>query len=224
MRKIVLLYTIISISLSAFGFTNINNPSEVNPNSRMIYNQIGNNSLTFEAFDFALNGYWELKDSLKLRENIISVVDFSQPSTKKRFYLIDIDRKKVLYQDYVAHGKNTGVLEAKKFSNRIHSNQSSLGFFKTGETYYGKNGFSLKLDGLEEGINHHARRRGIVIHAAYYAEESFVKKYGRLGRSFGCPALPAENYNEIVELIRDGTLLFIYSSQQNYHQSSTILN
>jgi hypothetical protein len=196
----------------------------VNSNSRLIYNQIGNKSLSFEAFDLALKGYCEMKDSLKLRENIISVVDFSQPSTKKRFYLIDIDTKKVLYQDYVAHGKNTGVLEAKKFSNRVNSNQSSLGFFKTGETYYGKNGFSLKLDGLEKGINDLARRRGIVIHAAYYAEESFINKYGRLGRSFGCPALPSENYNDIIELIKDGTLLFIYSPEESYFQTSAIID
>jgi len=110
----------------------------MNSNSSLIYNQIGNYSLSFEAFDLALRGYGELKDSLHLRENIITVVDFSQPSTKKRLYLININTKEVLYQDYVAHSKNTGVLEAKKFSNSVNSNQSSLGFFKTAETYYGK--------------------------------------------------------------------------------------
>jgi hypothetical protein len=196
----------------------------MNSNSRLIYNLIGDNSLSFKAFDLALRGYSELKDSLHLRENIISVVDFSQPSTKKRFYLINLDSKKVLYQDYVAHGKNTGVLEAKKFSNTANSNQSSLGFFKTGETYYGKNGLSLRLDGLEKGINHLARKRAIVIHAADYAEESFIKIYGRLGRSYGCPSLPPKNYSKIIELIKDGTLLFIYSPQETYLRSSEILN
>lgn len=199
-------------------------PSEMNSNSRLIYNQIGNKSLSFEAFDLALKGYSELKDSLDLRENIISVVDFSQPSTKKRFYLINIDSKEVLFQDYVAHGKNTGVLEAKNFSNTKNSNQSSLGFFKTGETYNGKNGLSLRLDGLEEGINDLARKRAIVIHAADYAEETFIIKYGRLGRSYGCPSLPFENFNEIIELIKDGTLLFIYSPQETYLHCSKILN
>ena len=196
----------------------------MNSNSSLIYNQIGNYSLSFEAFDLALSGYSELKDSLHLRENIISVVDFSQPSTKKRFYLINIDTKKVLFQDYVAHGKNTGILEAEKFSNIANSNQSSLGFFKTAETYHGKNGLSLRLDGLEKGINNLARKRAIVIHAADYAEETFIKKYGRLGRSYGCPSLPPENYNKIIELIKEGTLLFIYSPQETYLHSSEILN
>jgi len=224
MRKIVLLYIFIYLSLPLFAGNITDHPAEVNSNSRLIYDQIGNNSLSYEAFDLALKGYWELKDSLQFRESIITVVDFSQPSTKKRFYLINIDTKKVLYQDYIAHGKNTGVLEAKKFSNTINSNQSSLGFFKTAETYYGKNGFSLRLDGLEKGINDLARKRGIVIHAAYYAEESFIQKYGRLGRSFGCPTLPSQNYNEIIDLIKDGTLLFIYSPEECYLQDSTILD
>ena len=224
MRTIALLYIFLSISLPISAGNNNNSPSEMNSNSRFIYNQIGNYSLSFEAFDLAIKGYSDLKDSLHLRENIISVVDFSQPSTKKRFYLIDIDSKKVLFQDYVAHGKNTGVLEAKKFSNTANSNQSSLGFFKTAETYHGKNGLSLRLDGLEEGINHLARKRAIVIHAADYAEETFIKKYGRLGRSYGCPSLPPDNYNEIIELIKDGTLLFIYSPQETYLQGSEILN
>ena len=224
MRTIALLYIFVSLSLTISAGDNNVSPSEMNSNSRFIYNQIGNYSLSFEAFDLALTGYSELKDSLHLRENIITVVDFSQPSTKKRFYLININTKEVLYQDYVAHGKNTGVLEAKKFSNIANSNQSSLGFFKTAETYHGKNGLSLRLDGLEKGINNLARKRAIVIHAADYAEETFIKKYGRLGRSYGCPSLPPENYNEIIELIKNGTLLFIYSPQETYLHSSEILN
>jgi len=224
MRAIALLYIFVSLSLPVFAGNMINHPSAVYSNSKLIYNQIGNNSLSFKAFDLAFRGYTELKNSLHLRENIITFVDFSQPSTKKRFYLINIDSKEVLYQDYVAHGKNTGVLDANKFSNTINSNQSSLGFFKTAETYYGKNGFSLKLDGLEKGINDQARTRGIVIHTAYYAEELFIKKYGRLGRSFGCPTLPSENYNKIIELIKDGTLLFIYFPEERYLQRSKVLN
>jgi hypothetical protein len=130
----------------------------------------------------------------------------------------------VIYQDYIAHGKNTGNLMAEKFSNTPHSNQSSLGFYKTAETYHGKHGLSLKLDGLEIGINDMARQRAIVIHAAKYAEESFIKKYGRLGRSFGCPALPAQNYDEIIELIKGGTLLFIYFPESRYLENSSVLN
>lgn len=180
--------------------------------------------MSLKAFDLAYKGWVSLKDSLNPGKHIITVVDFSQPSTKKRFYLIDMDVKEVIYQNYVAHGKNTGSLLAEKFSNIPESLQSSLGFFKTAETYNGKHGLSLKLDGLEKGINNLARKRAIVIHAADYAEESFIKKYGRLGRSFGCPALPSENYDEVIELIKGGTLLFIYSPASEYLKISPVLN
>lgn len=189
-----------------------------------VYEEIGNESMSFDAFKFAFMGWNRLKDSISLDEKIISVVDFSQPSANKRFYLIDINKKEVIYQDYVAHGKNTGILMAEKFSNTPHSYQSSLGFYKTAETYHGKHGLSLRLDGLEPGINDKARQRAIVIHSAWYSEESFIKKYGRLGRSFGCPALPTRNYQEIIELIKGGTMLFIYSPESGYLEDSNILN
>lgn len=193
-------------------------------NTKNIYEAICNKTICFEALDFAIQGFEKLQDSIKLKTNIISVLDFSQPSTNKRFYLIDINTKKVLYQDYVAHGKNTGSLMAKNFSNEVNSYKSSLGFYKTAETYFGKHGLSLRLDGLEKGINDKARQRAIVMHAADYAEESFINNHGRLGRSFGCPALPTKNYNKIINLIKNGSLLFIYAPKQNYLQNSTIIN
>lgn len=197
---------------------------EGSTDARFIYDQIDNQSMSFEAFDLAFRGWNELKDSIDLIDNVISVLDFSQPSNRKRFYLINLDTREVIYQDYVAHGRNTGNLMAENFSNIPHSNQSSLGFYKTAETYHGKHGLSLKLDGLEKGINDKARQRAIVIHAAKYAEASFIKKYGRLGRSFGCPALPAQNYDEIIELIKGGTLLFIYFPEPGYLDNSSVLN
>jgi hypothetical protein len=190
----------------------------------LIYNQLNHASLSYEAFDLAYRGWIALKDSLQLNENIISVVDYSQPSTEKRFYLVDLVAQKVIYHNYVAHGKNTGDLIARKFSNKPKSLQSSLGFFRTGETYYGKHGLSLKLDGLEEDFNHLARERNIVIHAAHYAEESFINKYGRLGRSFGCPVLPSTLYKEVIEQIKEGVLLFIYYPEPEYIKNSTVLN
>ncbi len=215
MRVSVFLFVLIVFANPAFAGTS---------DAKSIYDQIDNQSMSFEAFDLAFRGWNELKDSIDLIDNVISVVDFSQPSNNKRFYLIDLDTRQVIYQDYVAHGRNTGNLMAEKFSNTPHSNQSSLGFYKTAETYNGKHGLSLKLDGLEKGINDKARQRAIVIHAAKYAEESFIRKYGRLGRSFGCPALPARNYEEIIELIKGGTLLFIYFPQSGYLENSSVLN
>lgn len=192
--------------------------------STIIYKNIGATHMSFEAFDLALKGWEKLKDSIQLKDQIITVVDFSQPSTRKRFYLINLATQKIIYENYVAHGKNSGALNAEKFSNTPSSYQSSLGFYKTAETYFGKHGLSLKLDGLEKGINHLARHRNIVIHSADYAEESFIKKHGRLGRSYGCPALPKEKYNELIEKIKEGTLLFVYYPKSEYLNNSALLN
>jgi len=193
-------------------------------NSTIIYQNIGDTNMSFEAFNLAFKGWEKLRDSIQLKEQIITVVDFSQPSTKKRFYLINLVSEKIIYENYVAHGQNSGTLNAEKFSNIPSSHQSSLGFYKTAETYFGKHGLSLKLDGLEKGINHLARDRNIVIHSADYAEESFIKKYGRLGRSYGCPALPTEKYNELIEKIKEGTLIFIYYPKSDYLNNSPVLN
>jgi len=224
MRVIVLIFVFLVFTMPGFAGSFPDLPGETSVDARYIYDQIDNQSISFEAFDLAFRGWNEVKDSIGLIHNVISVIDFSQPSTNKRFYLIDLVTRQVVYQDYVAHGKNTGNLMAKKFSNTPHSNQSSLGFYKTGETYHGKHGLSLRLDGLEKGINDKARQRAIVIHSAKYAEESFIRKYGRLGRSFGCPALPAQNYDEIIDLIKGGTLLFIYFPESGYLDKSSILN
>lgn len=224
MRVIVLIFVFLVFTMPGFAGSFHDLPGETSVDSRYIYDQIDNQSISFEAFDLAFRGWNEVKDSIGLIHNVISVIDFSQPSTNKRFYLIDLGTRQVVYQDYVAHGKNTGNLMARKFSNTPHSNQSSLGFYKTGETYHGKHGLSLRLDGLEKGINDKARQRAIVIHSAKYAEASFIRKYGRLGRSFGCPALPAQNYDEIIDLIKGGTLLFIYFPESGYLDKSSILN
>jgi len=224
MRIVLALYTLLLSALTAVYAAPPRGPNAYDVEAREAYEQIANESLSFDAFKFAFRGWIRLKDSISLDEQILSVVDFSQPSTCKRYYLIDMNARKVICQDYIAHGKNTGALNAENFSNIPHSNQSSLGFYRTAETYHGKHGLSLRLDGLEKGINDKARQRAIVIHSAWYAEESFVKKYGRLGRSFGCPALPAGNYKEIIQWIKDGTLLFIYSPESAYMENSGILN
>jgi len=224
MIKIVILFFAMVLVKPAIATSLSNRLDENSEISRDIYTQIAEESLSFEAFHLAYQGWIDLKDSLDLKQNIITVVDFSQPSTKKRFYLIDMESKSIIFQDYVAHGKNTGNLWAKNFSNIPNSNQSSLGFYKTAETYYGKHGLSLRLEGLETGINNLARKRAIVIHSADYAEEKFIERYGRLGRSFGCPALPARNYQKIVDKIKEGSLLFIYSPQEEYLKNSTVLN
>lgn len=169
---------------------------------------------SYPALEIALKGYRKLEKELK--KPVLSVIDFSLPSTEKRLWIIDVAEQEILLHTVVSHGKNSGMLMAETFSNKPESNQSSLGFYKTAETYQGKHGYSLRLDGLEKGINDQARNRAIVIHGADYAREEVAKMAGRLGRSLGCPAVPTELSDDVIDLIKDGSLLFIYAQDQTY--------
>jgi hypothetical protein len=176
-----------------------------------------------KVFTLALNGYEKLKKT-GLKKNLLSIIDFSLPSTEKRLWVIDVENKKILFHELVAHGRNTGDNIAAKFSNIPNSNMSSLGFYLTGETYTGKHGLSLYLDGMDTEFNNNARSRAIVIHGADYVSEDFISKYGRLGRSFGCPALSTGSYKAIIDIISDGSCLFIYYPDEEYLKKSTVLN
>jgi hypothetical protein len=178
--------------------------------------------LSFDIFSTAILGYRQIDNFRK--KNILTIIDYSKPSTEIRFFVIDLENKQLIYKCLVAHGKNTGANVAKSFSNQSQSLKSSLGFFITAETYYGKNGYSLILDGLEKSINDNARSREIVIHGADYVSQKFINEYGRLGRSWGCPALPLEITNEIIDKISEGSCLFIYGVDNYYKENSKIIN
>lgn len=184
-------------------------------------NQLG---LSQQAFEYAMKGFNNLvqKGSIN-NQTIISIADFSLPSSRKRFYVIDLVHKKVLYTTYVAHGINSGREYARSFSNIAESNQSSLGFYVTKSTYNGGNGYSLKLQGLESGFNSNAEERAIVIHGAAYVTENLVRQQGYIGRSQGCPALPEKMSKPIIDKIKNGTCLFIYSPDKNYLKRSVVL-
>ncbi|TDQ18325.1 L,D-transpeptidase-like protein [Algoriphagus boseongensis] len=173
-----------------------------------------------QALKAALDGYEKLDEELK--NPLLTVIDFSLPSTEKRLWVIDPEKGEILLNSVVAHGRNSGELMAVKFSNRPESYQSSLGFYKTAETYQGKHGYSLRLDGLEKGFNDQARARAIVIHGAEYASEAFAKMTGRLGRSLGCPALPTDISDDVIDLIKDGSLLFIFGNYEEYLANSEL--
>lgn len=176
------------------------------------------------SFTYALTGYNKLEAEKKIENNLLTIVDFSLPSTEKRMWILDMDKNKVIYHTYVSHGKNTGGNMATNFSNTPNSLQSSLGFYVTAETYYGKNGLSLFIDGMEKEFNSKARERYVVIHGADYAKEESIKRLGRLGRSYGCPAVPTEVSKEIINTIKGGSALFIYHNSDNYIANSTYLN
>ena len=182
------------------------------------YNKLHfDDTLRFEIFRKAMIGYHYIDFDNK---NILTIIDFSQPSTNKRCYVIDLAEKKVLFNTLIAHGRNSGENYATEFSNIRGSKQSSLGFYKTSDTYMGSNGYSLLLDGLEKNINHLAREREIVIHGADYVSQEFIDENGRLGRSWGCPAFPREVNTEVIDLIKEGSCIYIYADDQDYLSST----
>jgi len=182
--------------------------------------------LTKDVFNLAIKGLSKLEVNGKLQNaTIVTIADYSQSSNKKRLYVIDLKNKKLLFNTFVAHGRNTGEEYAKSFSNVEGSFKSSLGFYVTEKPITGPHtGYSLLLCGVEKGFNDNALKREIIIHAADYATENFIKKYGRLGRSYGCPALPPELNKAIIETIKGGTCLFIYNPDNNYLCTSALLN
>lgn len=186
--------------------------------------QLENLGLSQQAFQYALKGYNYLLNAGKLsNEQTLTIVDFSLPSSAKRLFVIDIENKKVLYNTYVAHGKNSGKEYAHSFSNAPESNKSSLGFYITMGTYNGAHGFSLKLEGEDKGINDNALSRAIVMHSANYVNKNLIRTQGYIGRSLGCPAIPIDVYKPIIQTIKDGSCLFIYGNNTKYASKSTVL-
>jgi hypothetical protein len=196
-------------------------PSE--PSMHEVYMETGlSGTLDYKIFSMAITGLQNI-DTLKNR-NLITIIDYSQASDKERFFVIDLLHRKLLYKTYVTHGKNTGKNIAVSFSNKLSSLQSSLGFFRTAETFYCNKGYSLSIDGLEPGINDNARKRSIIIHGAFYADPEFVREYGYTGLSWGCPSLPRKLAREIIDTIKGGTCLFIFGEDKDYPVNSKILH
>ena len=176
--------------------------------------------VSFLAFRQAVDGYNKIEQKNK---PVLTLIDFTKPSTEKRLFVFDMEKHQLLYSSLVSHGRNSGENYAISFSNKQGSYKSSLGFYLTGNTYQGKNGYSLILDGLEKGVNDKARERAIVMHGAAYANPSVVASGGRLGRSLGCPALPQAVTKPIINTIKGGSVLFIYANNQDSMAKTSIL-
>lgn len=194
--------------------------------SNLLYDslKLDNMGLSRDVMQKAYKGHQILKERGSLRNSdILAIVDFSQSSKQKRLYIVDMRNYKVLMNTYVAHGKNTGLNTAERFSNIPESLQSSLGFYVTKQTYIGKHGLSLRLAGMERGFNDNAEARAIVMHGAEYIGPHRVKS-SYMGRSFGCPAVPQAQSKEAINILKEGTCLFIYHPSQQYLHGSKILN
>ena len=177
-------------------------------------------TVNFIAFRQAVAGYYKIDNR---KREVLTLIDFSRPSTAKRLFVFDMREGKVLFSSVVSHGKNSGDNYATSFSNEYGSYKSSLGFYLTESTYQGKNGYSLILNGLEKGINDRARERAIVMHGAAYADPSVVSRGGRLGRSFGCPAVPQKLSRPIIDAIKGGSVMYIYAETPEYLAHSSVL-
>jgi hypothetical protein len=226
---IALLIAVLPIGLTftyAEGDINKTNSAEAVALVASVYNSIlGGSKPNYEVFELAYIGYSQLKANGVIKdENFLTVIDFSLSANEKRMWVINMTTRTVISHNLVAHGKNSGEEYANNFSNRLGSNQSSIGFYITSETYIGKHGKSLRLDGVEPGINDRARDRAIVMHGADYVSEKYIEQNGRLGRSLGCPAIPRNITSELVDKLKDNACLFIYYPDQNYINKSMVLN
>jgi hypothetical protein len=197
------------------------------PYIKSLYDAIGlkKKGLDFAIFRYALIGYYNLKrqDAIP-KTGIVTIIDLRKSCNQSRFYVIDLFRHKVLYQTLVAHGRNSGDIYARSFSNKPGSLKSSLGFFVTGDTYEGEYGYSLYLYGMDGSFNDKAKARGIVVHGAPYVTWPFIKEYGKIGRSQGCPALPVGLHINIIDTIKGGTCLFQFYDDRRYLQKSVLLD
>ncbi len=224
--RLFIFFVFLATVNSGFAPVRSDKKNEPEKSSLCLYEQLGLKELGLkeEIFDRALAGLNKVaQKNLLEKPSILSIADLSQSSNCKRLYVIDLETKQIMFNTYVSHGMRSGEEFACKFGNKPESHRSSLGFFITGESYEGSHGLSLRLKGLEKGINHNAEQRGIVIHGADYVSEKFIRENGRLGRSQGCPAVPAKECEPIVNSIQQGSCFFIFYPDRNYFNQSPIL-
>lgn len=180
----------------------------------------------FSVFEKAYRGYLNLRNSGEINTDkpILTICDMSMSANTNRMWIIDLKTAHVLLNTYVAHGQGSGEEYANRFSNKMNSHQSSIGFYITGDTYTGEHGKSLYLHGKDKGFNHLAYKRNIVVHGADYVNNDFIAGNKRLGRSWGCPAVSSDISDTVIDIIKGGTCMFIYYPQKKYIQTSYWLN
>lgn len=208
-------------------FSNSSNTPVIKRLSDSIYNLIGLNKygLNREVFFNAYKGYrYLLNEGALKKKDLLTICDYSQSSRNKRLFVIDVINSRLLFNTYVSHGTNSGAEYATSFSNLPSSNKSSLGFMVTAETYAGIAGYSMRLNGLEAGINDLVRSRDIVLHGSRFVNETVMNARGRIGNSYGCPAVPLGVHEQIIDAIKGGSCFYIYNPETWYKHTSQILN
>jgi hypothetical protein len=186
-----------------------------------IYSQASN--IDQKVLKLSLNAYMKARQRGLDGKQMLTIIDYSKPSTERRLWVVDVRSGKVLFNTWVSHGKNSGNLMATSFSNQSGSLKSSIGVFLTDQPYMGHNGYSLRLSGLEAGINDNAFRRDIVVHGAWYVQPDVIKKYGQIGRSWGCPAVDPREAAPLINTIKNSTLVVVYYPDKNWLNHSTFL-
>jgi len=178
----------------------------------------------FTAFRLGLIGYYNIKrQGLLPNDSIIAIIDYHSPSTENRLFVVNLSSGSLLYKTLVAHGKRSGENNARSFTNDPRSLMSSLGFYVTAGTYFGRHGYSLTLRGVDQGYNDNAVKRSIVMHGADYVSFDFIRRHGRIGRSWGCPAVPVGVCKGVIDAIKGGCCLFVYYGDEDYLEKSQFL-
>jgi hypothetical protein len=178
-----------------------------------------------EVVKLAIEAFYNAKKcGVQVKKPILTVIDYTLPSTQKRLWVIDLQNKNILHTSLVAHGKYSGENYTKSFSNNSGSLQTSIGLFLTEETYFGRDGYSLRLEGLEKGFNDKAKRRTIVLHGAPYVSEKWASTVGRIGRSWGCPAVEKPLATPIINTIKNGSLIFSFYTDKQWLKESKFIN
>ena len=179
--------------------------------------------LNKKVLKLALTAYQNASTKGAVKKPVLTVIDYSLPSSKQRMWIFDVRNSRLLYNTYVAHGKNSGMDIPNHFSNQTSSKQTSLGTYVTRDTYIGSKGYSLNLQGLEKGFNDNAYNRRVVSHGAWYVEPDFIKKAGRAGRSWGCPSIAKTLAKPVINTIKGGSVVFAYYPDHKYLSHSGYL-
>lgn len=216
MNTIVTLITMAILASNLSSSANLFARPALDLNTRVNHLSSKAPQLNKKVLKLALAAYQKASTKGTVKKPVLTVIDYSLPSSKQRMWIFDLRKERLLFNTYVAHGQNSGMVTPHQFSNRTSSKQTSLGTFVTQDTYMGHKGYSLNLHGLEKGFNDNAYNRRVVIHGAWYVEPSFIKKAGRAGRSWGCPSIAQTLAKPVINLIKGGSIVFAYYPDRNY--------